>query len=80
MPYEQKCGTLFVFAFMLGESVAENEPLAGAVVVFGIATGLIVVRATKFNAMQRAFQNTKSTRSNIIIYEEKDKNGQRNVI
>ena len=62
---------VFIFAFMPGDSVDESEPFAGATTVFGIATGAIVLLGTKYNTIQKAFQNTKSTYSNIKIYKEK---------
>lgn len=40
---------VFIFAFMPGESVDENEPFEGSVVVFGIATGALVLLGTKYN-------------------------------
>ena len=62
---------VFIFAFMPGESVDENEPFEGSVVVFGIATGALVLLGTKYNTIQKAYQNTKSTYSNIKIYKDK---------
>lgn len=62
---------VLIFAFLPGDSVEASEPFPGAVVVFGVLTGLIVVLGIKYNGMQRAYQNTKAAFSNINIYEEK---------
>lgn len=62
---------VFVFAFMPGDSVDESAPFDGAVVVFGVITGLLVVFGGRYNSIQKALQNTKSTFSNIKIYKDK---------
>ena len=44
---------VFIFAFMPGDSVDESAPFDGAVLVFGVATGAIVLLGTKYNTIQK---------------------------
>lgn len=53
------------------ETGATTEPFQGAICIFGIITATIVVLVVNYNSMQKAFQKTKSTFSNIKIYKDK---------
>lgn len=64
---------VFIFACMPGDGVDESEFFPGASVVFGILTGVLVTLGNKYNYIQKAFQTTKSTKSNIQVYQEKEK-------
>lgn len=53
------------------ETGATTEPFQGAICILGIVTATIVVLVINYNSMQRAFQNTKATFSNIKIFKER---------
>lgn len=53
------------------ETGATTEPFQGAICVFGIITATIVVLIGNYNLMQKAFQKTKSTYSNIKIFKDR---------
>ena len=53
------------------EQGATTEPFQGAICTFGIITATIVLLIINFNLMQRAFQKTKSTYSNIKIFKDR---------
>lgn len=60
-----------IFACMPGESVEANEPFAGASLVFGLLTVLILMIIIKYNAVTELYQNMMAAFSNIQVYEEK---------
>lgn len=64
---------VFIFSCMPSAGGETNEIFPGASVVFGILTGVLVTLGNKFNNIQKAYQSTKSTRSGIKVYEEKEK-------
>lgn len=53
------------------EAGATTEPFQGAICILGILTATIVVLIVNYNSMQKAFQKTKSTFSNIKIFKER---------
>lgn len=53
------------------ETGATTEPFQGAICVFGIITATIVVLIGNYNLMQKAFQKTKATYSNIKIFKDR---------
>lgn len=53
------------------EEGATTEPFQGAICTFGLITATIVVLVINYNLMQRAFQKTKSTFSNIKIFKDR---------
>ncbi len=53
------------------ETGATTEPFQGAIGAFGIITATIVIFVVNYNLMQKAFQKTKSTFSNIKIFKNK---------
>lgn len=55
------------------ETGATTEPFQGAICIFGIITATIVVFVVNYNLMQKAFQKTKSTFSNIKIFKDRTK-------
>jgi len=60
-----------IFACMPGESVEANEPFAGASLVFGIITVLLLILIIRYNAVTMLYQNMMAAFSNIQVYEEK---------
>ncbi len=65
---------VFIFACMPGNDVESAEPFPSASIVLGILTGVLITFVNKYNTIQKAFQNTKSTRSSIAVYEERSTN------
>ena len=53
------------------EEGATTEPFQGAICTFGIITSTIVLLVVNYNLMQKAFQKTKSTCSNIKVFKDK---------
>lgn len=62
---------MFIIATLPGETYDDGEPFPGATTVFSVVTAVGIAAATKYNAMQQAWQVTRSTLSNIQIHEEK---------
>ncbi len=53
------------------ETGATTEPFPGAICVLGIVSAFIVVFIVNYNSMQKAYQKTKSTFSNITVFKER---------
>lgn len=53
------------------EEGATAEPFQGAICILGIITATTVLLVINYNSMQRAFQKTKSTFSNIKIFKDR---------
>ena len=53
------------------ETGATTEPFPGAICVLGIVSAFIVVFIVNYNSIQRAYQKTKSTFSNITVFKER---------
>ena len=53
------------------ETGATTEPFQGAICILGIITATIVVLVMNYNSMQKAFQKTKSTFSNIKVFKDR---------
>lgn len=53
------------------ETGATTEPFQGAICVLGILTSTIVLIVINYNLMQKAFQKTKSTFSNIKVFKDR---------
>lgn len=64
---------MFIIATLPGDSYRASEPFPGATTVLAIVTALLISAAAKYNAMQHAWQSTRSALSNIQIQEEKAK-------
>lgn len=64
---------LLVFSTFMpaDETGATTEPFQGAICILGIITATIVVLVVNYNLMQKAFQKTKSTFSNIKIFKDR---------
>ncbi len=64
---------LIIFSFALPAQAdgSASEPFPGAMCVLGTATAFIVLLIINYNTMQKAFQKTKSSFSNIKIFEER---------
>ena len=65
---------LFIFStFMLAdETGATTEPFRGAICIFGVITATLVLLIVNYNAMQQAYQKTKSSFSNIKVFKDKN--------
>lgn len=64
---------LIIFSFALPAQAdgSASEPFPGAMCVLGTATAFIVLLIINYNTMQKAFQKTKSSFSNIKVFEER---------
>ena len=65
---------LLIFTIFLpaDETGATSEPFQGAIGLFGIITSTVVLLIVNYNAMQQAYQKTKSSFSNIKVFKEKN--------
>ncbi len=65
---------LLIFTIFLpaDETGATSEPFQGAIGFFGIITATVVLLIVNYNAMQQAYQKTKSSFSNIKVFKEKN--------
>lgn len=65
---------LLIFTIFLpaDETGATSEPFQGAIGLFGIITATVVLLIVNYNAMQQAYQKTKSSFSNIKVFKEKN--------
>ena len=64
---------LIIFSITLppDETGATSEPFPGAICVCGIVTATVIAVVVTYNQMQKAYQKTKSSFSNIKIFEER---------
>ena len=64
---------LLIFSATLpsNEEGATSEPFPGAIGILGVATAVIVSLVTNYNSMQKAYQKTKSTFSNINVFKDR---------